>query len=94
MNALGQQKVHTNKQNGNESVNKSKIDNETEQFHHKKVPKDIAQSIVTGRCNKKMTQEALAKALNMQQKEIAEIETCKAIYNGGHLAKIKRYLGI
>lgn len=95
---VSKQQSHTtsqnNKQGGNQSINVKKVSEETEDFHHKKVSKDIAQSIISARCSRKLTQEGLAKALNMPQKDISDIETCKAIYNGGQLAKIKRFLNI
>lgn len=76
----------------NASINKRKLDQETEDFHHKLVPNDIAKSIEKARIENKLTQEALAHALNMQVKDINEIEKGKAIYNGQVLAKIKKYL--
>lgn len=88
-------KTALNKQGGNmQSSQLSKIANETEDFNHKYVSSDIAKCIISARCSKKLTQDALAKALNMPKQDIANIESCKAIYNGGQIAKIKRYLGI
>lgn len=78
----------------NASVNSRKLDNETEDFHLKKVPMDVAKVIEKGRLAKKLTQDALAKSLNMQAKQINEIERGQALYNGQQLARIKRFLGV
>lgn len=78
----------------NESINIKKLDAETEEFHHKKVPSNVGKDIVTARCARKLTQQALANSLNMNVKDIAEIESGRAIYNGQQLSKIKRFLGL
>lgn len=79
---------------GNASINIRKVEGETEDFHHKKVPIEVAKAIEKGRLAKKLSQEALAKSLNMPKAEINEIERGTAIYNGQTLSKIKRFLGI
>lgn len=84
----------SNKSNDNSSVNKRKLDHETEDFHHKLVPNNIGKAIERARMERKLTQDGLAKALNMQMRDINEIEKGKALYNGHILAKIKRYLNI
>lgn len=84
----------SNKAGGNTSIDSRKLDSETEDFHHKKVPMEVAKAIEKGRLEKKLTQDALAKALNMQSREISEIEKGRAIYNGQVLAKVKRFLGV
>lgn len=81
-------------QTANASINIRKVEGETEDFHHKKVPIDVAKSIEKARLERKLTQEALAKSLNMPKADINEIERGTAIYNGQQLAKIKRFLGI
>lgn len=53
-----------------------------------------AQQIIGGRVAKKMTQKDLANRLNMQLKDIQDIESCKAVENKAILAKIKRFLGV
>lgn len=71
-----------------------KVEMETEDFHVKKVPTSVGKDIERARVAKKLTQEALAKALNMQPKQINEIERGQALYDGQLLSKVKRYLGI
>lgn len=90
--------IETQKRNtggsGNNSINTRKVEAENENFHHKKVPSDVAKGIERSRIAKKLSQEALAKALNMQTRDINEIERGQAIYNGQVLSKVKRYLGM
>ena len=86
--------IRKQKHGGNASINKAKLDQETEDFHLKKVPMDIAKSIEKGRIAKKLSRDDLAKALSIPAQEINEIERGQALYNGERLAKIKRYLGI
>ena len=50
--------------------------------------------IVAARTARKLTQLQLATHLNMQKKDIQEIECGKAIENRAQLSKIRRYLGI
>lgn len=84
----------SNKVVGNSSIDSRKLESETEDFHHKKVPMEVAKAIEKGRLVKQLSQDALAKALNMQSRDINAIEKGQAIYNGQVLAKIKRYLGV
>lgn len=56
------------------------------------VSRDNAQKVIAGRVAMKLTQKDLATKLNMQVKEIQDIENCKAIENKLVLAKIKRVL--
>lgn len=58
------------------------------------VSKEDAQKIINGRISLKLTQKDLAVRVNMQLKDIADIETCKAIENKAILSKIKRSLNI
>ena len=58
------------------------------------VSKDDSQKILQGRLAMKLTQKELAQRLNMQFKDIQEIETGKAIENKAVLSKIKRYLHV
>jgi len=58
------------------------------------VSREDAQKIIGGRVGKKMTQKDLANRLNMQVKDIQDIETCKAVENKAVLAKIKRFLQV
>jgi ribosome-binding protein aMBF1 (putative translation factor) len=58
------------------------------------VSTDTARSIVNGRVAAKLTQKQLAQRLNMQEKDIKDIEGGKAVENKAVLAKIKRVLNI
>lgn len=60
----------------------------------KLVSSTTANAIAQGRVAKKMTREALARAINVKVSEIADIETCKAVENRQLLAKIRKVLGI
>ncbi len=58
------------------------------------VSRDDAQKIISGRVALKMTQKDLANKLNMQLKDIQDIESCKALENKLILSKIKKLLSI
>ncbi len=58
------------------------------------VSREDAQKIITGRVSKKMTQKELACKLNMQVKDIQDIESCRAVENKAVLSRIKRILDI
>lgn len=71
-----------------------KLDENDEVIKIKTVPKDIANLIVSGRINKKLTRKQLANNLNLKETIIEEIETGKAIYDGKLITRIKQYLNI
>ena len=58
------------------------------------VSSDIAKLIIGGRISAKLSQKQLAQKLNIQEKEIKDIETCKAVENKALISKIKRALNI
>lgn len=58
------------------------------------VSKEDAQKVVAGRVAMKLSQKDLAMRLNMQVKDIQDIESGRAIENKQVLGKIKRLLGI
>jgi ribosome-binding protein aMBF1 (putative translation factor) len=58
------------------------------------VSSETAKAIVGGRVARKLTRQQLATRLNLQEREIADIETCKAVENKALIAKIKRFLQI
>jgi ribosome-binding protein aMBF1 (putative translation factor) len=60
----------------------------------KMVSKNIANLITQARIAKKLTRKELANLLNMKEDIITNIETCKAIYDGNQIAKIKKTLNI
>ncbi|UXI20100.1 dihydropteridine reductase [Sarcoptes scabiei] len=83
----------TNKHPG-PSVNKAKLDNETENFHHNHVTTDVAKLITSGRQKLGITQKDLATKINEKQQIVTEYESGKAIPNQQILAKMERALGI
>ncbi len=58
------------------------------------VSKEDGQKIIAGRVAKKLRQKDLAMRLNMQPKEIQDIESGKAVENKIVLSRIKRFLGV
>ena len=58
------------------------------------VPKDVAAAIVNGRVAMKLSQKDLAARVNMQLRDIQEIESGKALYNKAKIAKLKQFLRI
>ena len=58
------------------------------------VSKEDAQRIVAGRVAKKLCQKDLAMRLNMQPKDIQDIENGKAVENKQVISRIKRFLGV
>ena len=67
-----------------------KADND--ELHHKQLTLELRQTIQKTRCLKSLTQKQLANNVNLPIQVIADIESGKAIYNGQHINKIKRYL--
>jgi ribosome-binding protein aMBF1 (putative translation factor) len=87
-------KTNNANNSSNPSVNARKLEEETEDFHLKKVPTSVGNAIERARLANKLTRSDLAKALNFKEKYIEEVEKGTAIYNGQHLSKIKTRLGI
>lgn len=56
------------------------------------VSREDAKLIVSGRVAKKLSQKDLAARLNMQLKDLQDIESCKAVENKAVISKIKRFL--
>ena len=71
-----------------------KINENDEITSIKYVSKKISQQIINARCIKKMSRKDLAKNINVKEYIIADIENCKAIYNGNQIASIKKFLNI
>lgn len=89
------ERIEKNKKNTTD-VRAKKIEKKVEEddLKHKKIPNDLKQKIITGRCNKKLTQKELAQKCNFPLQIINDIECGKAIYNHVHINKIKRVLNI
>jgi ribosome-binding protein aMBF1 (putative translation factor) len=62
-------------------INKKKIENETENFAIKYIPKELSKEIVNARIILKLSQKDFANKLNIQQAVYNELENGKAIYN-------------
>ncbi|VDK23158.1 unnamed protein product [Taenia asiatica] len=86
--AAGSNKQHMNPKNI------SKLDEETEDFHHATVPLDVGRLIMQGRQDANLTQKELATKINEKPQIIAEYEQGKAIPNQTILTKLERALGI
>lgn len=72
-----------------------KLDENTENYKdHKKIPKILADSIRQKRLDLKMTQEELAKKINVKANIVNDIESQKCIYDSKVIENIKRVLGI
>merc|ERR1712032_1115732 len=76
------------------SGNIGKIDDEDEELSHQKVGTELKKLIIQGRTAKKMSQSALAQAINEKPQVIQEYESGKAIPNNQILGKLERALGV
>ena len=70
----------------------NKADND--ELKHKQLSTDLRISIQKARCSKNLTQKELAQKINVSHQIISDIELGKAIYNGSHINKLKRFLKI
>lgn len=62
-------------------ISNKKIENETENFAIKYIPKELSKEIVNARIILKLSQKDFANKLNMSQSIYTELENGKAIYN-------------
>jgi len=76
------------------SKNAAKLDNETEELHHDRVPLSVGKAIQQGRQAKEMTQKDLATKICEKPQVVAEYESGKAVPNPQILGKMERALGI
>ncbi|KAM3600169.1 uncharacterized protein V6R79_018834 [Siganus canaliculatus] len=74
--------------------NTAKLDRETEELHHDRVPLEVGKVIQKGRQDKGMTQKDLATKINEKPQVISDYETGKAIPNNQVLGKIERVIGL
>lgn len=75
-------------------LNTRKLDESSEAQKLKTIDRELSQQIIQARCAKKLTQDALAKQLNLNVSIIKEYETGKAVINNQILQKICRVLCI
>ncbi|KAM9446216.1 endothelial differentiation-related factor 1 homolog [Clarias gariepinus] len=86
--AAGQNKQHVI------TKNTAKLDRETEELHHDRVPLEVGKVIQQGRQNKGLTQKDLATKINEKPQVIADYESGKAIPNNQVMGKIERAIGL
>lgn len=75
-------------------ANLKKLEESTDEFAHKTVNKNLAQSITQARLAKKMTQAQLATSINERPQVIQQYESGQAIPNPQIINKLDRALGI
>ncbi|XP_051135560.1 multiprotein-bridging factor 1b-like [Andrographis paniculata] len=75
-------------------LNIKKLDEDTENLTHEKVPSELKKAIMQARMNKKLTQSELAKMINEKPQVIQEYESGKAIPNQLILSKLEKALGV
>jgi putative transcription factor len=74
--------------------NAKKLDENTETFRHDTVSHDFKMALQQARLAKKMTQQALATAVNEKPSVINDYESGKAIPNGAIINKLNKALGV
>ncbi|CAI9754963.1 unnamed protein product [Fraxinus pennsylvanica] len=75
------------------SLNTRKLDEDTENLAHEKVPSELKRAIMQARLDKKLTQAQLAQMINEKPQIIQEYESGKAIPNQQIISKLERVLG-
>ncbi|XP_022751583.1 multiprotein-bridging factor 1b isoform X1 [Durio zibethinus] len=75
------------------SLNTRKLDEETENLSHDRVPTELKKAIMQARMDKKLTQAQLAQLINEKPLIIQEYESGKAIPNQQIIGKLERALG-
>ena len=75
-------------------MNKSKLDENTEIFKHKKVSINVGKKIMQKRCEKNLSQKALAQKINVHVSIIQQYELGKAIPNGNILRRIEKAIDL
>lgn len=83
-------KTQNKKFNGDNKM--AKIDQATDVVKPKFFPRDLAQQIIKYRTNNKLNRKQFAQRLNIKESLLADIETCKAVYNGTLVDKFKRII--
>ncbi|XP_057958562.1 multiprotein-bridging factor 1b isoform X1 [Malania oleifera] len=75
------------------SLNTRKLDDDTENLAHGRVPTELKKAIMQARMDKKLTQAQLAQMINEKPQIIQEYESGKAIPNQQIITKLERALG-
>lgn len=76
------------------SLNTRKLDDETENLTHDRVPTELKKNIMQARMDKKLTQAQLSQLINEKPQIIQEYESGKAIPNQQIISKLERALGV
>ncbi|XP_057953089.1 multiprotein-bridging factor 1a [Malania oleifera] len=76
------------------SLNTKRLDDDTENLTHERVPTELKKSIMQARMDKKLTQAQLAHMINEKPQVIQEYESGKAIPNQQVITKLERALGV
>eukprot|EP00118_Oscarella_pearsei_P024981 m.307245 g.307245 ORF g.307245 m.307245 type:complete len:151 (+) comp42061_c0_seq1:57-509(+) len=83
----------TNKQKSS-ARDTAKLDRETEELHHDRVPIDVGRVIMRARGDKKLSQKDLATKINEKPQVVNDYEAGRAIPNQQILSKLERVLGV
>eukprot|EP01099_Mayorella_cantabrigiensis_P002882 TRINITY_DN22_c0_g1_i1.p1 TRINITY_DN22_c0_g1~~TRINITY_DN22_c0_g1_i1.p1 ORF type:complete len:173 (-),score=56.61 TRINITY_DN22_c0_g1_i1:88-546(-) len=75
-------------------ANARKLEQETEELHHDRVPLSVAQAIQKARNAAKLTQKELATKINEKPGVINDYEAGKAIPDNQVLGKLEKALGV
>ncbi|MED6219094.1 Multiprotein-bridging factor 1a [Stylosanthes scabra] len=75
------------------SLNTKRLDDDTENLAHERVPTELKKAIMQARMDKKLTQAQLAQIINEKPQVIQEYELGKAIPNQQIIGKLERALG-
>ncbi|KAM3395993.1 multiprotein-bridging factor 1a [Capsicum galapagoense] len=75
------------------TLNTRKLDEDTENLAHQKVPTELKKAIMQARQDRKLTQAQLAQLINEKPQIIQEYESGKAIPNQQIISKLERALG-
>lgn len=86
--------VETHVKISSQGVVSQKLDDNREDFHHKKIPKEIADAIKNKRIELKLTQAQLAQRINEKVNVIQDIEGIKCVYNHVIVNKTLKALGL
>ncbi|KAL8147605.1 multiprotein-bridging factor 1b [Apium graveolens] len=76
------------------SLNTRKLDDETDNLTHDRVPTELKKNIMQARMDKKLTQAQLSQLINEKPQIIQEYESGKAIPNQQIISKLERALGV
>jgi ribosome-binding protein aMBF1 (putative translation factor) len=71
-----------------------KLDDNRDDFHHKTIPKSLADTVRTKRIELKLTQVQLAQRINENINVIQDIEGMKGVYNHVMVNKTLKALGL